>query len=126
MREGRVGQGLHCFALGDILRRHDSVVWRAIRGPYQRGGEVDPDWHTILADVALIGVVRVQLACQQALEHHEMGLAVVGVGEVLAGERLELRAAVAEDVAEPRVDAQPAPLQTDESEADIRMFEYRP
>jgi len=56
----------------------------------------------------------------------EAGLEVVGVGDVLPSARPELLEVVAEDVAEPLVDTQPAPLWADVGDADDRPFERRP
>ena len=55
----------------------------------------------------------------------EVDVEVVGVGEVLPGQRRELRAVVAQQVAEPLVDAQPAPLRADVCDADRRALECR-
>jgi hypothetical protein len=54
------------------------------------------------------------------------GVAVVGVGEALGGARRELGAVVAQEVAEPLVDAQPAAPRAEVGNADDRALERRP
>ena len=84
-----------------------------------------PDQRAVLAHIPLVQLVRVHCAGQQALEVLGAGLAVVGVGDVQVGARRQLREAVAEEVTEPLVEAQPAPLWAHESDANDRAFERR-
>src|SRR5260370_4903101 len=117
---------LQALALADVLYHRDGEVRRTLRGPHQRDGNMRPDERAILADAALVHRVLIYLAGEQVLEVLATRGEVVGVGDVLEGERRELRAFVTQEVAEPLVEAQPAPLRADVSDADHRAFERRP
>ena len=116
---------LQALACGDVLHHGDEVVRRSRRRPHQRDGEVAPDDRPVLAHVALVQLVLLNLARQQVPDVVEVDVEVVGMGEVLPGQRREFRPVVAQQVAEPLVDAQPAPLRADVGDADRRALERR-
>ncbi len=85
-----------------------------------------PDRRPILAEVALVYLALVELAREQAPNIRKAGIEVVGVGDLLPGASDELLTVVAEDVAEPLVEAQPAPLQAGVCDADNRALKRCP
>ena len=107
-------------------RRRDEVVRLALGRAGERDGQLDADERPVLADVPLLRRVRRDLPGQESPDVGEVGVEVVGVGDVLERQPHHLVVAVAHDVAELLVDPQPAAVQPDVGDADRRLLEGGP
>src|SRR5205823_8355049 len=82
-----------------------------------------PDHRTVLADVALLQRETGLFAPQEWEELLEAGGQIIGVRDVQPGLLEQLRAGVADDLAELLVDAEEAALDITVSDADGRVLE---
>ena len=128
-REARLARAerlLGALALVDVFHNRDEVPGLPQRRSRQRDGQVDPHPRTVPADVALLHGVGLDLAGEHLPHVGEVPVEVVGVGDVLERQPQQLLARVADDRAEPVVDAQEAALQADVGNAHGRLLERRP
>jgi hypothetical protein len=110
----------------DVLDDGDEVLGGPVRVAHQGHSQVDPEDRAILVEIALLQRVARDLAVQHLAHAREIGVEVVGMGDVLEGLGEQLFARVAELFAEPRVDPQPAPVEADMRDADRGLFKGRP
>ena len=110
-------------ALGDVLDLGDEVE----RLPGFVADERDRQQHpAVLAvgpHVALLHPVAAQLAGDDLAHQLEVGVEVVGVGDVLEGQPEQRPGVVADDLGQRAVDAQEAAVEADQRHADRRLLE---
>ena len=114
---------LEALALGDVLDLADEVERLAVLVAKERDRQQDPDRPPVGAEVALLHLVAGDLAGEHLPDLLEVGLEVVGMGDVLERLGEELALGVSGQVAERTVDAHPAALGGDEGDPDRRVVE---
>ena len=107
----------------DVLDDGDEDVGLAVEAMGERHGEVDPGRAAVLAQVALLQRVRVDLAGEQPLALVEVFLHVVRVRDVDERAPHELVGRVPGDLRELPVDTDPATLEVHLRDADGRVVE---
>ena len=104
----------------DVIDQGDEVDRLAGPVPHQRDAQDDPDDLAVLVDVPLFHLER----CDPSVEHsaglQEVGLEVVGVGELLEGRGQQLFLGVADDFAQRAVDPDESAVGGDQRHADGR------
>src|SRR5436190_22488273 len=111
------------LALGDVLDLGDEVQGPTVLVAHDRDRQQDPDDRTLLGEVALLHLVRRAVAVDELVDVGEVGVEVVGVGDVREGQFLQLVLAVADQVAQRAVDLEEAPVEPDQGHADRRVGE---
>ena len=99
---------LQRLALADVLDDGDEEVRLAGAGADQRHRQAHPDDAAVLAHVALVHDVAIDLARQHAVDLREIERQVVDVSDLLEAAAEQLRRAVARDLAHGVVDPQPS------------------
>ena len=94
------------LAIGDIEDHRDRVAGLAQRIAHQRGGRQHPDDLAVLADVALLSRIFVDLPSHHALVFPGVVLAIIRMGDLQEGALLQLVGVVAGHFTQPLVDAQ--------------------
>ncbi len=108
----------HRFAgLGDVLDLRDEMERLVLAVAGEGDVEVDPDDVAVLVMVALLHVVGGGAAFDEVVDVAEVGVEVLGVGEVLEGEAGEFLGLVTDDFAERAVDLEKATRERDERDA---------
>ncbi len=113
-------------ALADVLNHGDEVPGLARLGAHQVDRQVDPDDGAVLAEVPLLHRVGGDLAGHQLADVLQVRVQVVGVGDVLESARQQFLRRIADDVAQPLVDAQPAAVEPHLRHPDRGLLEQRP
>ena len=106
------------LALGDVLEHRDRERGLAVGVALERRGDLRPDHLAVLAEAALLELVRLALAGDQLPEEREVVLDVVGVGVLAEAHLRELRGRVAEHLLHRGVRLDHAPARIDAQDAD--------
>ena len=114
---------LHPHPVGDVFDHGDEVAAALLLVTHQGAAHRHPDGAAVLAQIALLAAGGRQLAAQQLPQPRPFVAPVVGVGELAEVKRHQRVTAVAGDLAQARVDVEPAPVQREFGHADGRVLE---
>jgi len=109
-----------------VLDLRDEVERAAGHVADERDRQQHPDERAVRADVALLELVGPARPAQHVAGERDVGVAVVGMRDVLERERGEVRGRVADDVAERLVDAHERAVGGDERHPDRGVVERGP
>ena len=114
---------LRLLAVGDVLDLAEQVADRPVAVVDRRDVQRDPDRVSLRVHVALLGPVAVALAIDQVAEGVEIGVDVVGVGDLAEGLAEQLMLRVAGELAEGAVDPLVATAGRDEGHPHVAVVE---
>ncbi len=113
------------FAGRHVLNDRDDVERLPLRPPHKRRRQVAPDGLAVFADVALLRHVRRRSPCEQLLRRLQIGLQVIGMGDL--GERAarQLVWRIPQDACIALVHAKPAAIRRHKRHANVALLEER-
>ena len=111
--------------LGDVLHLAEEVQRRAVRAPHHAALQRRPDRRAVGVQVALLGLVDVDLAGDEPRHRVRVGVGVGAVGHRAHARALELVAGPAHERGERVVDAHEAAVDAGDRHADRRALERR-
>ena len=122
---GRVPLGLRLrrFAVPDVLDDADEMAGRAVQVAHQGDRHLGPDGLAVVAQVTLVQGIGGVPAGQQAARLVQVGLHVLGVGDVLEPSLQKLFLIVADEFAQPAVDPQETAVGRRQGDTHRRLFE---
>ncbi len=91
----------------------------------QRHGEVDPDQRCIRTNIAFFQRIALQLAPVQPAKQRDIGIQIIGMGDLLETQPHQHRGRIAGNLLETRIDRQEAAIERDMGNADRRVLEGR-
>src|SRR5262249_36131662 len=102
------------------------IIDRAIASADAADGQPRPHGRAVLAYVALVSIVTIDLAVARQLESRNAGGEIVRVGDVLERFRREFAGLIAENAAQRFVDPEPRAVSADMRDPDRRTLERDP
>ncbi len=118
-------RGLGFLLRLDLLHHRHVVLDLAAGIALAAHVQIDPDHPAVLAHIALLQLVLRDLAVLQALHQLQVAVQILGQGDVLEGQALQLFLGIADDLAQGPVDADPAAGRRDQRNADAGQVEDR-
>ena len=109
-------------AIRDVLNLGHKVPRRAIRIPSQGNVQLHPDDVARLVQIPLIHLIIIDLLIQHLPHQFQVRLAIIGVRDGLKVGGQQFAARVANDLAQRRVNLQPAAIRSDDGHADGRTL----
>ena len=111
------------LSVGDVLHLRHEIPSVAVSIANQGHRQLRPDRRPVTAQVALLQLVARDAAAEQLAEELDVGVEVVGMGDVVERPAGQLLGGVAENCAQRRIDVQAVAVQVDEGHADRRILE---
>ena len=116
----------HCLVVGDVLELTDEVERQVLPVAHQGNGDPDPDDPARFVEVALLQLIGARLAIEQAPAMGQAGLQIVGMGDGLEIELLQLQRRKADDAGAGLVGFDEATVEGDDGDAVTGVFESSP
>jgi hypothetical protein len=110
------------FGFGDILDNGEEIAF-ASGGRNEGRAEVAPGDGTVASEVAFFHLIGGDIAGDGTVQQIEIGIQIIGVGDILEGAGEEFIWGKAQPFGEARVDAEEAAIGMDVSDADGGFFE---
>ena len=117
---------LHRLVVGDVLKLADEVEGQVLPVADQGDGDPDPDDPARFVEVALLQFIGARLAGEQPPAMGQTGLEVVGMGDGLEVELLQLERRKADDAGAGLVGFDEASVEGDDGDAVTGVVEGRP
>src|SRR4051794_15594769 len=111
------------LSVGDVLHLRHETPSVAVFIASQGHPQLRPYRRAVTAQVALLQLVARDAAAKQFAEELDVGVEVVGMGDLMERPAGQLVGGVAENRAQRRIDVQAAAVQVDEGHADGRVVE---
>ena len=113
-------------ALGDILDDGDEMAGLALLVADHGHREIAPDHRAAFLDIAFFYAVGVDLALHQLVDPRQIHSDIIGMGHLLKGSAFKFLAGITQDLAQPLIHPDPAPIQPHMGNAHGGLFEGRP
>ncbi len=111
------------FAFRDVLHLRDEVQRLAAGSAHQRGREIDPHDMPVAVEISFLHSVKPEFSGDQLRDVIQVLRQVFGMRDVLKRLPQQSRLAVAEDIGQRAVHAQPASIEPDDRHADAGKLE---